>query len=866
MLLLTGPSGSGKSARVFARFREAVREGRSDFRLVAPTATLVEHLRNQCAREGLVFRPELITTLSKLAGTLAPRAQQISRPMFVEQASACCSVFPGLADAPNFPATVAQTIEWLDSLGCSSEALLRLPTSEAPFAAPLAAVWTALSANLTTRNLHTRTGLLRQAAATPTVPFQHLWFDGFRAFSDPELHLISAVSRQADVTITLPDDPAAAVTTSRLLALGATHQALPSPTPHPPEIQHFAATSIEREAEEIARRILAHGEPLREIGVALRNPDRYTAILQATFERFGIPARFYFASPLIENPAARFLTATVDALLGGWDHAQCLDALRLLPPAPSLDSLDFAIRKQLPERGLDALQALQPREPAKTLIAQWARIDPWRERRLAPHDWANALASLTALFPPTSAALAIQRAQSAALALWPAAMEEAASWWLDTNAPIALADFWRTAKSIVRMTPLRVPDKRRNVVHVMSLHEAREWDLDVIFVCGMAEKEFPRRHPRNAFLPDAAVGRLQQSGFRVPTAAERDAEEETLFLAVQTAAREQLICSYAAGGQSLPSVFFTPAAELEPCVAVQPEARPAPHKGKLSGVIRSADLFPILQRKTEKLSVTGLESYLQCAFQFFASRTLKLRLPPERPEERLSSLTQGNIVHEVLARWYTGRPNIEDLFEEVFRRKCQELRIPPSYRREMLREQMRADLVRFAADDRWPRGNQADTEKELTIHLSETAIIGAKIDRLETLPDGSKVIVDYKYSNATNTRGKVDDETKLQGPLYVHGVQADERVSAMVYYSLRRDSNNVQPKPFGWGDVPGLKANLEPLTKEWLDRGVSAALEAVVGLRSGRIVPVPANGDNCRFCDFLDACRYEAQAALAAGG
>ena len=53
MLLVTGPAGSGKTAFVLDRFREALRAGNDAIRLLAPTATLAQHLQNQFAREAL---------------------------------------------------------------------------------------------------------------------------------------------------------------------------------------------------------------------------------------------------------------------------------------------------------------------------------------------------------------------------------------------------------------------------------------------------------------------------------------------------------------------------------------------------------------------------------------------------------------------------------------------------------------------------------------------------------------------------------------------------------------------------------------------------------------------------------------------
>ena len=121
------------------------------------------------------------------------------------------------------------------------------------------------------------------------------------------------------------------------------------------------APGIEREADEIARRILeevAAGRRFREIGIILRSPEVYLALLRTTLERFGIPARFYFDSVSTEQPAIRYLTGTVDAMLGGWDHKQTLTAMKLAPgvgASAPMDRFDFDIREKLPGAGLDPL-------------------------------------------------------------------------------------------------------------------------------------------------------------------------------------------------------------------------------------------------------------------------------------------------------------------------------------------------------------------------------------------------------------------------------------------------------------------------------------------------------------------------------
>ena len=127
-------------------------------------------------------------------------------------------------------------------------------------------------------------------------------------------------------------------------------------------------------------------------------------------------------------------------------------------------------------------------------------------------------------------------------------------------------------------------------------------------------------------------------------------------------------------------------------------------------------------QKTARLSPTPLERYLQCPFQYFAGRVLRLKTAPPRPEERLDFLTQGNIVHEVLAAWWANPQDLDALFESVFARHCEEKRIPRSYHTERLRNAMLDDLRAFAADTRWPRdGFSSRTEEKFVFAAGRAA-------------------------------------------------------------------------------------------------------------------------------------------------
>src|SRR5580704_17018375 len=136
MLLLTGPAGSGKTFRILDRFRDALRRRDSGVRLLTPTATMAQHLQNQMAREGFVFRPGLIQTLSRFMDSFAADMPPVSEPLLyliVEEAARRVNrpEFAQVAGLAGFCVALTRTIEEFSSAGCNperlAERLARLP-------------------------------------------------------------------------------------------------------------------------------------------------------------------------------------------------------------------------------------------------------------------------------------------------------------------------------------------------------------------------------------------------------------------------------------------------------------------------------------------------------------------------------------------------------------------------------------------------------------------------------------------------------------------------------------------------------------------------------------------------------------------
>lgn len=859
-------------------------------RLLVPTATMAQHLQNRMAREGLVFRRSLIQTLSGFVKDFTLDAPEVSPPvlhLMVEEAARRVSrpEFARVVDLPGFCASLARTIEEFASAGCDG-ARLAACLPDVPLGPPFLAVYREVEAALERRGLAMRARRLERAAdrisSVGLGGISTIWMDGFHALPDPELRVIAALGRHADLTLTLGDADLSTAMRTNLEAMGFRFQSTARVRTTPARALVKAA-GIEREVEEIARRVLeqaAAGRPFREMGIVVRAAEIYVPLLRSTFERFGIPARFYFDLDLEEHAAVRCLAGAVDAMLSGWDHALTLAALRLAPrfaDMNAMDRFDFDVRQQIPNAGIGGMKSLLldenglPRpggaERVIHMLESLASLEEWRGFALGPKDWAARLGTLRSFFRPARPGIKANhemalewRGQAAALDGFEEAMDQAAQ-ALDPEREIGLEEFWRAAKTVLRLKPLRLQDGRRNVVHVLSAPEARQWVLPVVFVCGMVEKQFPRFHAQDPFFPDAARCRLNASGIRVRTAADFEREERALFDSAITRATMLVTLSYpefdARGERNLESLYLEDLI-LTPveAPAVRPEPRFAPlPRGPME--ILAPGLRDYLLQKTAKLSPTALETFLQCPFQYFSRSILRLKPAPGLPEERLDFLTQGNIVHSVLAEWWQQPQEMAPLFERIFERYLKEKLIPSGYHTERLRNAMLEDLCKFASEDTWPRGSfQSRTEEGFVFALGGSLEISGKIDRLDVAPDGQAYVIDYKYSNAQRIKDRVKNPSLLQAPLYL---MAAERVlgmkpAGMFYVGLKSGIEYA-----GWSEASLMDS--PPMPQDWLKITEQRTLQVVDQIRAGRVEVAPANPDNCRFCDFSDVCRIDVRAA-----
>jgi ATP-dependent helicase/DNAse subunit B len=512
------------------------------------------------------------------------------------------------------------------------------------------------------------------------------------------------------------------------------------------------------------------------------------------------------------------------------------------------DILDFVMRDKLPARG-------------------WPNTASWNAReRLEAAEWASRLRDMRAWEPSPAVMdqagedrVRAWRSLAAAERGWSevlAAAEQA----FEGTGRVSLEAFWRHIETALAFEPIRVPDARREVVHVLDAYEARQWSLPVVFVCGLTERHFPQYHREDPIVGDAA---LRRAG--LDTAADREREERALFELVTTRATALTVLSYPqyddAGQETLPS-FFLPSIPIEDI-----KTRVRPRRAAATTELVCAGSDPPIP----KLSASSIETYLQCPFQFFVKKTLRVIERPDAPRDRLDVLLQGTILHEALAEW-VAMPILGDAaLEDVFERHCKLKNIPHTYRKEAVRLELLRHFRAFTRDRKLQlTGWTSRMEEPFEFTLPGGPVLRGKIDRLEVDPRKRALVIDYKYSNSNNLTKRMK------------ATEAGDAVQAGIYLLAAEQGLGLRPagmlfcfakKGVQWGGWHSGIAGLEEIAEARPEAFAELARNAEETARRvfdevsrGRISVAPKDTAKCAWCDCSDICRVESIAKVKESG
>jgi ATP-dependent helicase/nuclease subunit B len=333
--------------------------------------------------------------------------------------------------------------------------------------------------------------------------------------------------------------------------------------------------------------------------------------------------------------------------------------------------------------------------------------------------------------------------------------------------------------------------------------------------------------------------------------------------------------------------------------------------GAYDGQITTPALVAMLQQRLGPgyvHSASGLSTYGNCGYRFFANRVLRLE-PRGEAALDLQAIDAGKLLHDVLRRFFERhrgenltehdreslRLELRDVAEQVF--KEHERAVPPlnpdiwkidcEIRKIILdqvllyelgvQKQTRADVrssyfeVAFGMTPREGADPKSRPEQlELvrsTVSGEDVIRIQGQIDRVDQADDGTVIAYDYKLSTGADA-----DDMKagrsLQLPIYLEALERlllpGQAIAGGGYYILKakpgRRNSGIYRKDFG--DYLGLQAKNSILTDvEWnkvRSEVIAKIWEFFDGMRAGDFRVRPSQGlKTCRFCDYSAVCRYD---------
>ena len=352
-------------------------------------------------------------------------------------------------------------------------------------------------------------------------------------------------------------------------------------------VRAIVAGDPDDEAECVARAIRALRTGWRHVGVVCRDVSVQGPRVVAALGRLGVPARLVgVGQSLADTPWLRAAKGPLDVLGGAVDagafsarHMRmwlrwCAVAKGNVAARRACDDLDIAQRRAPPPAKWDAFQEALPDS-----LVPWAqRLNAHREALDAasttPERFQILGKALGALVPlPTGGGMdasgrprdpARDARRSAAAAargvvnglvqgLCASAVRADAGQATDAPGAVqALQAAWRDV-TVPR------PDRRLDVVNVLDPETARYWEVDHVFVMGLAEGSFPTRPREDVLLRDAERDALAPH-LSLPTARDREVRERRLFYGAVTRARRSVCLSRPAydhnGNPLQPSAYW----------------------------------------------------------------------------------------------------------------------------------------------------------------------------------------------------------------------------------------------------------------------------------------------------------------------
>ncbi len=350
-----------------------------------------------------------------------------------------------------------------------------------------------------------------------------------------------------------------------------------------------AAANMQDEVEQIARVIrkltYQDGYTFSQIAVIFRNIEKYRDIVGNTFARFSIPVRIYGKKPLKDNPLIKAIINTAQVFTDKWQDEAVWKVLKsntgINGNLINILEQEFLRRGAVNDYNRWLKLTLDPElKHVNRFLKQLKKIFSNLEGRHTFSHYCKCYIEIANLFykpaftPPVKSIdeanhnreiSGLMKSDAGAMKEFMAILNNTTLGELAGN--ITFEEFNHVLLTQVDLSSYRETDRRKEVVNVINVLEARQWEMPIVFVGGLLEKEFPRQVREDLFLKDYHRKKLNATGkIALREASEQMGEERYLYYIAVTRAKERLYLSYPSansnGNLSLPSFFLSDTQKL----------------------------------------------------------------------------------------------------------------------------------------------------------------------------------------------------------------------------------------------------------------------------------------------------------------
>jgi DNA helicase-2/ATP-dependent DNA helicase PcrA len=328
------------------------------------------------------------------------------------------------------------------------------------------------------------------------------------------------------------------------------------------------------------------------------------------------------------------------------------------------------------------------------------------------------------------------------------------------------------------------------LVRLMTAHGSKGLEFETVFIMNAVDGKWGSRFHRESIkLPNAIYQSLavsKKAGTKGNSldsddaeneneasenmGSEADADERNIFYVALTRAKKEVFITLAEtdreGKEQLPTQFIAELKEdiLTPLDTSAYEADFAAHRPEIAfGAV--APKTPELKDKAflnalfeaQGISVTALNNYLECPWQYFYRNLVRI---PESPNKHLSF---GNAIHSALKSYFDawaegedrGKTYLVQRFEEAI---ASEPIAEDEYEEALAKGRKALPAFYDAYHAEWsPRG--LNEVRIAGIAVGDGTPINGKLDRIEFLNDPAVRVIDYK-TGKSKTRNDIEGNTK----------------------------------------------------------------------------------------------------------